>query len=266
MSQIGWADSDFVVLPPVTSDNEDVGDDTGGAGENGVGDDKHSWSYDGFRQLCWNETSQNYPNTSKGKRKGAHDGSGIWKAGDVIGCFLDIDTERKVAAMSFYLNGCDLGVAFNEACSSLKCSVENMFNGKCKIFPALSLEENQSAAINIGQRPFQYANFPGVSSFFSLLDLSSHQMPKLDNDSINSATEDAANVFFHPIDLESDDCMISSSRDLEAVGMSHLKAELQRRGLKAGGTLEERAARLFSVKGLRTDEIPRKLLAKKPKS
>ncbi|CAL1607440.1 unnamed protein product [Knipowitschia caucasica] len=46
------------------------------------------------------------------------------------------------------------------------------------------------------------------------------------------------------LDLDS----VSCAEDLEVLGLKVLKEELQRRGLKCGGTLSQRAARLFSVK------------------
>jgi len=42
-----------------------------------------------------------------------------------------------------------------------------------------------------------------------------------------------------------------------------LKNALEALGLKCGGTLEERAQRLWAVKGLAASEFPKKLLAKK---
>nr|SVE74619.1 EOG090X0OE5 [Daphnia barbata] len=57
----------------------------------------------------------------------------------------------------------------------------------------------------------------------------------------------------------------SSSKALESLGLNHLKHELQRLGLKCGGSLSERASRLFSIKGLSSDEIDPSLLAKPPK-
>ncbi len=41
----------------------------------------------------------------------------------------------------------------------------------------------------------------------------------------------------------------SSAQELESLGLDVLKAELQRLGLKCGGRLEQRAARLFLLKG-----------------
>ncbi|CAJ2631328.1 unnamed protein product [Trifolium pratense] len=44
---------------------------------------------------------------------------------------------------------------------------------------------------------------------------------------------------------------------------AELETELQSRGLKCGGTLQERAARLFLLKSTPLDKLPKKLLAKK---
>lgn len=61
-----------------------------------------------------------------------------------------------------------------------------------------------------------------------------------------------------PIDLEA----IGSPEDLEALGLERLKAELMSRGLKCGGTIQERGKRLFSVKGLTPDQYDPSILAK----
>ena len=50
---------------------------------------------------------------------------------------------------------------------------------------------------------------------------------------------------------------------LKVLGMERLKTELQIRGLKCGGTLQERAARLFLLKSTPLEKLPKKLLAKK---
>ncbi|KHG29113.1 Uncharacterized protein F383_12778 [Gossypium arboreum] len=55
----------------------------------------------------------------------------------------------------------------------------------------------------------------------------------------------------------------NSSAEMEVLGLERLKSELQSRGLKCGGTLQERAARLFLLKSTPLDKLPRKLLAKK---
>ena len=66
---------------------------------------------------------------------------------------------------------------------------------------------------------------------------------------------------YPPIDLD----QFESPQELETLGLNHLKSDLTRRGLKCGGTLSERACRLFSVKGLSADQIEPALLAKPPK-
>lgn len=55
----------------------------------------------------------------------------------------------------------------------------------------------------------------------------------------------------------------NSAAELEVLGMERLKSELQARGLKCGGTLQERAARLFLLKTTPVEKLPKKLLAKK---
>lgn len=49
----------------------------------------------------------------------------------------------------------------------------------------------------------------------------------------------------------------------QVLGMERLKAELQSRGLKCGGTLQERAARLFLLKTIPFENLPKKVLAAK---
>ncbi|NXD78789.1 SDE2 regulator, partial [Halcyon senegalensis] len=64
-----------------------------------------------------------------------------------------------------------------------------------------------------------------------------------------------------PIDL----LAFNSAAEMEALGLDKLKMELMSLGLKCGGTLKERAARLFSVRGLSRDQINPALFAKPSK-
>jgi splicing factor 3A subunit 3 len=59
----------------------------------------------------------------------------------------------------------------------------------------------------------------------------------------------------------------TNAKQLEALGLDRLKSALEAEELKCGGNLEQRAARLFSIKGVPKDKIPKKLRAKgaKPK-
>ncbi|XP_044045729.1 replication stress response regulator SDE2 isoform X2 [Siniperca chuatsi] len=59
---------------------------------------------------------------------------------------------------------------------------------------------------------------------------------------------------------------VTAAAQLESLGLDVLKEELTSRGLKCGGTLTERAARLFSVRGLTPEQIDPALLAKPGKT
>ncbi|XP_043860456.1 replication stress response regulator SDE2 [Dromiciops gliroides] len=64
-----------------------------------------------------------------------------------------------------------------------------------------------------------------------------------------------------PIDL----LAFNSVEEMEVLGLEKLKLELMALGLKCGGTLQERAARLFSVRGLAKEQIDPSLFAKPTK-
>ncbi|KAF1752065.1 hypothetical protein GCK72_018619 [Caenorhabditis remanei] len=57
----------------------------------------------------------------------------------------------------------------------------------------------------------------------------------------------------------------TSAEDLELLGLEHLKSALTDRGLKCGGSLSERAVRLWSVKGKEIREWPKSILTPKMK-
>jgi len=54
-----------------------------------------------------------------------------------------------------------------------------------------------------------------------------------------------------------------SAKDLEALGLDRLKRALAAKGLKVGGDAKQRAARLFSIKGVKDEDIDPKLKNKK---
>ena len=64
-----------------------------------------------------------------------------------------------------------------------------------------------------------------------------------------------------PVNLEH----YASATELEVVGLERLKTALMERGLKCGGTLQQRAERLFAVKGLSLEQIDPALKAKPAK-
>jgi splicing factor 3A subunit 3 len=54
----------------------------------------------------------------------------------------------------------------------------------------------------------------------------------------------------------------SSPEELASLGLNRLKSALQALGIKCGGTLEERAQRLFSTKGKDVNSLDPSLLVK----
>ena len=94
----------------------------------GVGDDKTSYAYDGYRKVNWNGEKKMY---------GRH-----WDSGDVVGVCIDLD--KKV--IEYYLNGEPLGIAFNNIPKG-----ENV-----AYFPGVSLTKGESCIFNFGQLPFKY--------------------------------------------------------------------------------------------------------------
>ena len=103
-------------------------------GSNGVGDDVHSFGYDGYRLSCWNEKENRY-----GK---------VWDYGDIIGVCLDLE-QRKV---EFYQNGKKLGVGLKD--------IEAGMNRGIAYFPGLSFSSHEKCAFNFGAYPFVYS-YPG---------------------------------------------------------------------------------------------------------
>ena len=138
LMQIGWAQTGF-------TSNSESGD--------GVGDDKQSWSYDGFRSCVWHD--------GKEKTYGSN-----WRIGDIVGCKLHI--EGRVASIEFTLNGVSQGVAFRE----LDISTLGMF-------PVMSMNGDQavrsvrarSARIFITLHFLCYITRKSLKSLVSLIDI-----------------------------------------------------------------------------------------------
>ena len=94
----------------------------------GVGDDKSSYAFDGYRKVAWNGEKKMYGR--------------IWDTGDVVGVCIDFDKK----SIEYFLNGEPLGVAFNNIAKG-----ENI-----AYFPALSLMRGEACIFNFGQLPFKY--------------------------------------------------------------------------------------------------------------
>eukprot|EP00466_Bigelowiella_natans_P015194 jgi/Bigna1/85176/estExt_fgenesh1_pg.C_20373 len=126
IAQIGWCDLHFYA-----SSGDGVG----------VGDDKHSWGYDGQRICLW--------------FNGQHPYGKMWKTGDIIGVGVDIDSR----SCRFWQNGDPLGAA-----------AENMeFIGG--LAPGITLNNSCTVTVNFGTAPFAQACPPGYLSIAKWLEL-----------------------------------------------------------------------------------------------
>ncbi|GFH55029.1 hypothetical protein CTEN210_11505 [Chaetoceros tenuissimus] len=258
VAQIGWAKSNCSSSGQIQTTtgtdsflpNSDTGD--------GVGDDAFSYGYDGLRgKIFYNgkETSYSLQDANS------------WKKGDVIGCCFDY----KEGAISFSVNGENIGKAFDVDTSLM-------------LHPAMSLNENEIIEINVGPS-FQFCpkNYMAVSDIIAT---KQDTIEKKDDEKKEHVGEEIRTTIQgimlpetkakakKPTPLEqapatemkSNEPIILDDykdvKELEALGMDRLKEELYRLGLKCGGGLGERAKRLFAIKGLKKEDIPKKLRGK----
>ena len=101
-------------------------------GQTGVGDDRHSFGYDGYRLSCWNQDENRY-----GK---------VWDYGDIIGVCIDLDNKH----IEYYQNGEKLGI--------VKKDIEA--GSGIAYFPGLSFSDYEKCSFNFGAYPFVYS-YPG---------------------------------------------------------------------------------------------------------
>ncbi|XP_058809374.1 RING finger and SPRY domain-containing protein 1-like [Phymastichus coffea] len=113
--QIGWATKDSTFL-----NHEGYG----------IGDDQFSLSFDGCRRLIWH-------NARSEKVYAMHG----WKAGDVLGCLLDLNKLEVI----FSVNGV-----------ALKPCVQLFKNARSGFFAAASFMSFQQCLFNFGNVPFKY--------------------------------------------------------------------------------------------------------------
>ena len=238
--------------------------------QNGVGDDVYSYSYDGVRQHKWHaETASDY-------------GVGItWRKGDRIGCILSY-TESGVD-IGYRLNNIWLGKAFSitgTAWDDLKKSMgsEDTRPGDVglELYAVISSEVEEVYALHLGQSITESDDSSSNSSNISgggsskahslykyplvkeELNAELHVTPPLTS-LLDANIHVAEPIPLTPLtDLE-DGIKYPTSHSLEAFGLEYLKYELSRRGLKCGGTLQQRAERLFSVRHMKEQDIPIKL-------
>jgi len=271
--QLGWA-----LMSDFAPDSEEG---------NGVGDCGSSWGYDGSRRIKLHDgKEEEYP---AGETDGNEEN---WQAGDVVGCQLlaQYDDNKKVIyRISYSLNGKDLGVAFEIDESALPKGD----NDDCPprtFFPVVSC--NPEEAVELRLRRSEFENLPvpkdGDGDRTKILpvgrflvdstaaadnvdgaeqDAAETAPRKLQQDtsvpSDLSATKKSAAVEPEPLDLKQYD----TQEQLEALGLDRLKAALLSYGnVKVGGTLQDRAERLLTIKAAGDPKnFPASILAKKPK-
>ena len=235
LSQVGWADlTDF-------APDSDSGD--------GVGDLGSSYAFDGSRcKKFHNGTEEDYGES--------------WKEGDVIGCKYNVST----GTILFSINGKDMGDAFT-------------IDKARPLVPALSCNGGEILELHIHPDQMKFCPADCVPVF----DLLTADVPAEESESKDVNVDDKiashpertpakvetvrppkkkkskpAPVEAEPVDLD----QYTSEAQLEALGMDRLKGALMALGVKCGGSLQERAARLWLLKGLKREEYPVKVRAK----
>ena len=113
--QIGWADGKATPHPKGL----------------GVGDDAHSWAFDGSRKLIWHGD--------------ARPSGASWRAGDVLCCALDCED----GVMSFGVNGV-WEPPFGTAFVGVPCFEEGLM-------PAISMQHGESLQVNFGSERAEHS-------------------------------------------------------------------------------------------------------------
>jgi len=285
VAQIGWASNEFIA------------DSTSG---NGVGDDSCSYGYDGSRGLKFHEElPQKVSGKSDGETGLQYASNKRWRKDDVIGCLLDVDDgiisysingEILGQAYTFSkdnFNGLFPAVSLN--CNEILRVRLSNFDFLPKVCFVTLLCINYSLYISnlvvtvpsfsdthvrqgykgvgdiIGDKGPSGTDKASTANANSSCSVNPSESQRGDRgiDSCpdilnNSSPLKSSETETETLDLDSFD----SVEDIMGLGLDKLKNHLVSLGVKCGGTLQERAARLFSLKGVDRSNIPKKLLAK----
>jgi len=270
LAQIGWIRSPEGNISSGSSGitfipNNDTGD--------GVGDDNASYGYDGSRCLKFHG--------GKEDAYGSISSETAWKAGDVLGCYCKLTSNG--IEIGYSINGKDLGVAFTDS------NTGDSFT----YYPAVSLNLNEIVDVNIGP-DFAYEVKKGCTGACELvktetdivtsrenddtLQENSKKQTVVDNnappkkrsrDESGAAQSSEKKTINQVITKQSEEAeetfdlnKCSSIDELKQMEPDRLKNILLSMGVKCGGTPDDRANRLFSLKGLRRDEYPKKVRGK----
>lgn len=233
LAQIGWA---TLLGDKPFSPNNDLGD--------GVGDDEGSFALDGSRQLKFHAGKEApYPLT--------------WNKGDRLGCCLNV----KEGTISFSLNGRNHGIAFE-------------FDKECLLVPAFSCNQGEILKLHTSREDCKYIPENDSVAVGELvmaqavltderetpvpIKASEPSIPSPDNNEVQTTPPSSRVIEPQPLDLN----LYHSAKELEQLGLDRLKSALMAIQVKCGGTVTERAERLFSLKGLTRENYPQKVRAK----
>uniref|UniRef100_A0A7S2W3N3 Matrin-type domain-containing protein n=1 Tax=Rhizochromulina marina TaxID=1034831 RepID=A0A7S2W3N3_9STRA len=139
-------------------------------------------------------------------------------------------------------SGAKMGAAYAEYLKDLLDYLESFFQRAQPLVDFASISSERSTAF---QEAWEKGTVPGWSAGSAGTEAASTS---------NTAAK-------RPVDMSS----MHSAQDLEALGLQRLKEGLEALGMKCGGSLSDRAERLFSVKGVAQKDIPKNLLAKAAK-
>ncbi len=266
LAQIGWIrvpttsrDNDCEIFLP----NSDTGD--------GVGDDNVSFGYDGSRKLKFTGGKD----TSYGTVQGSKEKELVeWKSGDILASWCRRSADGKTIEIGYLLNGKDLGVAF-----CIAAGYDDF-----GYYPALSLNQSEVIDINLGPE-FSNDVKEGCIGVSDLNKDINNESQEEDDEEVSSkpaakSCDDTPPRKKRPRDEENTTRSLAASaetateidsfdlnnyssvQELLTLGSDRLKSVLLSMGIKCGGTLEQRAERLFSLKGLRREEYPKKVRGK----
>ncbi|XP_070540294.1 uncharacterized protein [Ptychodera flava] len=149
----------------------------------GVGDDIHSYAFDGGRCKVWNGPITEQMNNDYGTE---------WRDGDIVSCLLCSD-----GSLSFWLNGVDCGVAFRD-----------IDLGEAW-YPACSLSTDQQIRFNFGATPFRNKMPDGFVPVNAVSQAGSYLDKRNADDSVpdlsgQSATTKPSMAWWVPLDNESE--------------------------------------------------------------
>ncbi|XP_063300137.1 splicing regulator SDE2 [Pelobates fuscus] len=144
--------------------------------------------------------------------------------------------------------------ASEEQKMSVEASEEQKMSVEASEEQKMSVEASEEQKMSVEASEEQKKSEPTIQQIC----LSEERLPDIET---AKPAPDTVNKDSSPLDL----LKFNSAVELEVLGLEKLKVELAALGLKCGGTLQERAARLYSVRGLSRDQIDPSLFAKPAK-